>query len=76
MQIAFGDGPSRCRKESSRFAGPSLGHTVLEGIRTPDPRLRRPLLYPAELRTHGSPTHTAHLRLLGLASLNSLEGPD
>ena len=25
---------------------------VLEGIRTPDPRLRRPLLYPAELRTH------------------------
>ena len=23
-----------------------------EGIRTPDPRLRRPLLYPAELRTH------------------------
>ena len=25
---------------------------VLEGIRTPDPRLRRPLLYPAELWTH------------------------
>ena len=25
---------------------------VPEGIRTPDPRLRRPLLYPAELRTH------------------------
>ena len=24
---------------------------VLEGIRTPDPRLRRPLLYPAELQT-------------------------
>ena len=24
---------------------------VLEGIRTPDPRLRRPLLYPTELRT-------------------------
>ena len=24
---------------------------VPEGIRTPDPRLRRPLLYPAELRT-------------------------
>ncbi len=23
-----------------------------EGIRTPDPRLRRPLLYPTELRTH------------------------
>ena len=22
------------------------------GIRTPDPRLRRPLLYPTELRTH------------------------
>ena len=33
-----------------------LRHThhisVPEGIRTPDPRLRRPLLYPAELRTH------------------------
>ena len=27
--------------------------SVPEGIRTPDPRLRRPLLYPAELRTHG-----------------------
>ena len=27
-------------------------HNVLEGIRTPDPRLRRPLLYPTELLTH------------------------
>ena len=27
-------------------------NSVPEGIRTPDPRLRRPLLYPAELRTH------------------------
>ena len=27
-------------------------HNVLEGIRTPDPRLRRPLLYPTELQTH------------------------
>ena len=26
-------------------------HNVPEGIRTPDPRLRRPLLYPAELQT-------------------------
>ena len=26
-------------------------HNVLEGIRTPDPRLRRPLLYPTELQT-------------------------
>ena len=25
---------------------------VSEGIRTPDPRLRRPLLYPAELQIH------------------------
>ena len=25
---------------------------VLGGIRTPDPRLRRPLLYPAELQAH------------------------
>ena len=29
-------------------------HNVPEGIRTPDPRLRRPLLYPAELQTHFS----------------------
>ena len=28
-------------------------HNEPEGIRTPDPRLRRPLLYPAELQTHG-----------------------
>ena len=27
---------------------------VLEGIRTPDPRLRRPLLYPTELQTHNT----------------------
>ena len=32
---------------------PTILINVLEGIRTPDPRLRRPLLYPAELRTHG-----------------------
>ena len=29
-----------------------LAPSVPEGIRTPDPRLRRPLLYPAELQTH------------------------
>ena len=29
-------------------------HNVLEGIRTPDPRLRRPLLYPAELQTRSA----------------------
>ena len=27
-------------------------HSVPEGIRTPDPRLRRPLLYPTELLNH------------------------
>ena len=32
---------------------------VLGGIRTPDPRLRRPLLYPAELQTH-------HIKPFGL----------
>ena len=32
-----------------------IGPVVPEGIRTPDPRLRRPLLYPAELRTHFLP---------------------
>ncbi len=33
-------------------SGFASGCSVPEGIRTPDPRLRRPLLYPAELRTH------------------------
>ena len=33
-----------------------ISGNVLEGIRTPDPRLRRPLLYPAELRTHNVKT--------------------
>ena len=32
-------------------------HNVPEEIRTPDPRLRRPLLYPAELQTHVSSFH-------------------
>ena len=38
-------------------------HNVLEGIRTPDPRLRRPLLYPAELRTHLSHLHYNRLHI-------------
>ena len=48
---------------------PTIAINVLEGIRTPDPRLRRPLLYPAELRTHcpsakagdGNRTHVSSL---------------
>ena len=39
--------------------------SVSRGIRTPDPRLRRPLLYPAELWTHrardGNRTHVVSL---------------
>ena len=35
-------------------------HNVPEGIRTPDPRLRRPLLYPAELQTHVHRTVFSH----------------
>ena len=31
-----------------------IHHGEPEGIRTPDTRLRRPLLYPAELQTHGA----------------------
>ena len=31
---------------------PAFPANVPKGIRTPDPRLRRPLLYPAELWTH------------------------
>ena len=42
-----------------------FGFDEPEGIRTPDPRLRRPLLYPAELRTHkagdGNRTHVSSL---------------
>ena len=61
-------------KESKSFALP-LGDSpsakdpfkrkVDIGIRTPDPRLRRPLLYPAELQTHragdGNRTHVSSL---------------
>ena len=41
---------------------------VPKGIRTPDPRLRRPLLYPAELRTHIASTAFAVLqkRVMGI----------
>ena len=43
-----------------------IHHSVSEGIRTPDPRLRRPLLYPAELLTRiragdGNRTHVSSL---------------
>ena len=49
-------------------------HSVPEGIRTPDPRLRRPLLYPAELQTlmklspvYGSLQHDAvRKRVMGI----------
>ena len=37
---------------------------VLGGIRTPDPRLRRPLLYPAELQTH--PRFCNRKRVMGI----------
>ena len=39
-------------KITSQPSAASYVTNVPEGIRTPDPRLRRPLLYPAELRTH------------------------
>ena len=39
--------------------------TEPEGIRTPDPRLRRPLLYPAELQTHFSASLTEK-RVMGI----------
>ena len=43
-------------KEKSQFLRLSVEMAFYEpgGIRTPDPRLRRPLLYPAELQTHFS----------------------
>ena len=45
---------------------PHPPHTVPGGTRTPDPRLRRPMLYPAELLAHigagdGNRTHVAGL---------------
>ena len=40
---------------------------VPEGIRTPDPRLRRPLLYPTELRTHSLCKNFLHKeRVMGI----------
>ena len=39
---------------------------VPEGIRTPDPRLRRPLLYPAELRTHNLMRIAQVKRVMGI----------
>ena len=39
---------------------------VLEGIRTPDPRLRRPLLYPAELWTHLHLLFANEKRVMGI----------
>ena len=41
--------PNRQCRLRSRSARKDSLRTVPEGIRTPDPRLRRPLLYPAEL---------------------------
>ena len=49
-------------------------HSVPEGIRTPDPRLRRPLLYPAELQTRINfipvyrllTDHSARKRVMGI----------
>ena len=47
---------------------PQNAHGAFGGTRTPDPRLRRAMLYPAELQTHafigagdGNRTHTASL---------------
>ena len=37
-----------------------------EGIRTPDPRLRRPLLYPAELQAHLLPCQKDNERVMGI----------
>ena len=40
------------RANQLRYTHPIIGNkNVLAGIRTPDPRLRRPLLYPTELQT-------------------------
>ena len=43
-----------------------LSTTVLAGIRTLDLRLRRPLLYPAELRTHFSVPNFGTKRVMGI----------
>ena len=38
--------------KTAQAAFQTLPASEPEGIRTPDPRLRRPLLYPAELQAH------------------------
>ena len=43
---------------SNQLSYGSFFHGVSEEIRTPDPRLRRALLYPAELQTHLLVRHT------------------
>ena len=55
------------RSSQLSYTHRNLPNGVPEGIRTPDPRLRRPLLYPAELQAHedgagdGNRTHAASL---------------
>ena len=45
-----------------------------EGIRTPDPRLRRPLLYPAELQTHNvnTPKYTTTIATTSQEKVSTL----
>ena len=59
-------GPSEPQSDAlTSCAIPTIKKSVPGGIRTLDPRLRRPLLYPAELRTHeagdGNRTHVSSL---------------
>ena len=44
--------PTELRSPYLNYESVILDSGVSEGIRTPDPRLRRALLYPAELQAH------------------------
>ena len=54
-RFLYGESPLRVRIPLNKQKAFPLGKAffgVPGGIRTPDPRLRRPLLYPAELQAH------------------------
>jgi hypothetical protein len=45
-------GMGKMKKGPRFFSQASVAHGTPEGIRTPDLRIRSPLLYPAELQAH------------------------
>ena len=54
---------SQLRHTHHANINPIKSENMPEGTRTPDTRLRRPVLYPAELRTHNSGRRSSRLQL-------------